>query len=230
MYIFNKNPSKRFYKIFYYILAKNIIEIILIYNKKELIKNIYSIDISYIEKYLKKNPIIITIHFNNWEIMGINIDISKVVIYKKLSNPYTENLLKNIREKLYEIPIEMKNILNNLDIIKKYPTIFLIDQNLRTGSIYKFLNKKTLISDFPLKLAKKQKRDILYCVLIKENGQWKIKFKYIYYNEFKEKEIEKIFMEILEFFSYFIYMKPTRWFGFTHKIWKNTKELQPNLY
>lgn len=183
---------------------------------------------SSIANFQNENPVFITAHISNWELTGLYL-ASKYngfyPAYKKASNPYSEKFLFSVREKFGMFPVLSKLIIKKMAREPDKTYAFLIDQYLGQGIFVNFLNKSSLITDVPVKMAVKLKKPIYFGAGIRDNNfKYIVRYKKLTYNEYMNKTVKEIVEEINVFLSDIIFESPHLWFGWFHKFWKKTSE------
>tara|TARA_B100001093_G_scaffold62208_1_gene52273 strand:+ start:15016 stop:15867 length:852 start_codon:yes stop_codon:yes gene_type:complete len=185
-----------------------------------------------LNKYLKqeKSVILLSGHFNNWELLGAKIsifyDTQFVAIYKKLNNKIFDDFIKKYRRKFggkiinmedsYRYFIKNKNTQNIIGIIA--------DQNPVINNNTKwlpFFNKPVPVFFGAENLAKKLNCPILFCNMQNKNSKYIISFQILTEtpNEYESGEITKKYFKLLE---KQINLQPERWL-WSHRRWRHIK-------
>ena len=233
LFIFNKEITNKELKKIYTNTTRNFVETLYLFtsdSKKVLNFVNYTETEKAVRDNVNDNAVFITMHYANWEVVGCYLAIKYTAfypIYKKISNPYFEKLMLDVRKKFNMFPIESKKIVKMMRREPEKLYAFIIDQNLRQGNYYKFLDKDTLITDVPVKLSLKTGKNIIYGYPIRDKkGNFTINSKLIKTEgiESSQENIDKIMNEICEHFSQAIKNDPFQWFGWLHKFWKTTPD------
>jgi KDO2-lipid IV(A) lauroyltransferase len=174
----------------------------------------------FLKNQKKKNIIIVSSHYSNWEWLFARITIltdKKIyAVYKPLKNIFFNNLILRIRSKFGGIMLNKskagKYIIQNKNDNKTY--FFLSDQvpeNLNNVYETLFMNNHTTFSTGVEKLSKKVNAIVLYAKMKKLNqGHYSIEFIELN-NNITEKYVEYLEKSITE--------KPEFWL-WSHNRWK----------
>ena len=189
-------------------------------------------NIEVVKEFEKKNKsiILMTPHYASWEwviILGKFIDYKGFGIYKKLSNPRFDKLVRDMRSKfdaeLISTKETVKKIKENQSINIHGIYLFLSDQtpNLRKGLQWEyFLGHEVPVHMGAENLARELDMNVLYLKVSKvKRGFYEAKFIPITDCVLEEKEFE-ITKRFLKLSEEQILEKPDYYF-WTHKRWKH---------
>ena len=177
-------------------------------------------------KIEKKNVIFVSAHFNNFELMAMEIEkngINLAAIYRPLNNKFLNHTMENIRKKYIcknQIKKGMSGSREILKFIKKgYSIALMIDQRVSEGISSNFFSRKAMTTTIPASLVKKFNIDIVpvYIERIKKHS-----FRIAFHNpiNFKSEEsVEKITNELNKIVEKMIIKNPEQWI-WTHDRWK----------
>ena len=174
----------------------------------------------------KKNVIFVSAHFNNFELMAMEIEkngINLAAIYRPLNNKFLNHTMENIR-KNYICKIQIKKGMSGsreiLKFIKQgYSIALMIDQRVSEGISSNFFNRKAMTTTIPASLVKKFNIDIVPVYIERTK---KYSFRIAFHNpiNFKgEKSVEKITNELNKVVEKMIIKNPEQWI-WTHDRWK----------
>ena len=178
---------------------------------------------------IKKNDeqvIFISGHFNNFELMAMEIEkfgLNLCAIYRPLNNPFLNVLMERIRKNYIcknQIKKGKSGTRNLIEFFKKnYSVALMIDQRVTEGESLDFFNNMAKTTTIPAQLVKKYKCRIVpvYIERINKNN-FKIYFqKPIKFDDnFSVKEITLKLNKVLE---KMILKNPEQWI-WTHDRWK----------
>ena len=175
----------------------------------------------------KKNVVFISGHFNNFELMAMQIEkagIECAALYRPLNNPFLNKMMEKIRKRdICKIQIKkgragtreiIKNIKNGISIA------LMIDQRVREGEKILFFKNLATTTIIPAQLLKKYNCDIvpIYIERTKKNY-----FK-MYVSEplviNKSKTINEITLFLNKVLEKMITKNPDQWI-WTHDRWKS---------
>ncbi len=174
----------------------------------------------------KKEPVIfISGHFNNFELMAMQIEKSGVdlaAIYRPLNNVFLNKIMENIRKKYIcknQIKKGRSGTRELLEFIKKNHSIALmIDQRVREGIGSFFFGEKAMTTTIPAQLVKKFGCKVVPVYIERVN---KINFK-MTINEpidYSHKtSIEEITLDLNKWLEKMILINPDQWI-WTHNRW-----------
>ena len=177
-------------------------------------------------KIEKKNVIFVSAHFNNFELMAMEIEkngINLATIYRPLNNKFLNHTMENIRKNYIcknQIKKGMSGSREILKFIKQgYSIALMIDQRVSEGISSNFFNRKAMTTTIPASLVKKFNIDIVpvYIERIK-----KYSFRIAFHNPINfsgEKSVEKITYELNKIMEKMIIKNPEQWI-WTHNRWK----------
>ena len=139
--------------------------------RNDKLKKYISIDgLEHLEniKKNKKKVVFISGHFNNFELMAMQIEkagIECAAIYRPLNNPFLNELMEKIRKRnICKIQIKKgragtREILKNLN--KGRSIALMIDQRVREGEKISFFNNLASTTTIPAQLIKKYNCDVV---------------------------------------------------------------------
>ena len=178
---------------------------------------------------IKKNDeqvVFISGHFNNFELMAMEIERSEInlcAIYRPLNNPFLNIIMENIR-KNYICKNQIKKgkggVRDLLNLFKKkFSVALMIDQRVSEGDDVKLFNRPAKTTTIPAQLVKKYGCRIVpvYIERIKN-----INFK-LYFSEpikFDDKlSLKQITLELNKILEKMILKNPEQWI-WSHDRWK----------
>jgi KDO2-lipid IV(A) lauroyltransferase len=181
-----------------------------------------------IEKIKKDNEQVIFIsgHFNNFELMAMQIEklgIKLTALYRPLNNPYLNPIMEKIRKKYICKKQVKKGISGTKDLLLDFKDgssiALMIDQRVSQGIRSNLFNKEALTTTIPAQFIKKFKiRIIPVHVERKRDNDFKIKF-FEPVNFSNEESIETITSKLNKILEEMIIKSPEQWI-WTHNRWK----------
>ena len=181
-----------------------------------------------IEKIKKDNEQVIFIsgHFNNFELMAMQIEklgIKLTALYRPLNNPYLNPIMEKIRKKYICKKQVKKGISGTKDLLLDFKDgssiALMIDQRVSQGIRSNLFNKEALTTTIPAQFIKKFKiRIVPVHVERKRNNDFKIKF-FEPVNFSSEESIETITFKLNKILEEMIVKSPEQWI-WTHNRWK----------
>ena len=181
-----------------------------------------------IEKIKKDNEQVIFIsgHFNNFELMAMQIEklgIKLTALYRPLNNPYLNPIMEKIRKKYICKKQVKKGISGTKDLLLDFKDgssiALMIDQRVSQGIRSNLFNKEALTTTIPAQFIKKFKiRIVPVHVERKRNNDFKIKF-FEPVNFSNEESIETITFKLNKILEEMIIKSPEQWI-WTHNRWK----------
>ncbi len=198
------------------------------FRKNTLTKFLEVEGLNYLEEIKKKKDqaIFVSGHFNNFELMAMEIEkagINLCAIYRPLNNPFLNIIMEKIR-KNYICKNQVKkgkggtrDILNFLK--KNYSVALMIDQRVSEGVSTDFFNRPAFTTTIPAQLVKKFGLKIIPVYVERtERYNFKISFqKPIQFN--KENSIQEITLELNKLLEKMILKNPEQWI-WSHNRWK----------
>ena len=184
------------------------------------------------EEYLKniiqekKIAVFVSGHFNNFELMAMQIEKSGIdlaAIYRPLNNPFLNQVMEKIRLNFIcrkQIKKGKSGTRKLLECIKKGSSVALmIDQRVTEGSKVDFFGKEATTTTIPAQLIKKYE-----CLLVPVYIERFNKFNFKIYiskpiNINKNKTIDEITIYLNRVLEKMILKNPTQWI-WTHDRWK----------
>ena len=170
--------------------------------------------------------IFISGHFNNFELMAMQIEkagINLAAIYRPLNNVFLNKIMERIRKKYIcqkQIKKGRSGTRELLEYIKKHYSIALmIDQRVSEGIKSDFFGQPALTTTIPAQLVKKFGCKIVPVYIERIKGTFfKIKIcKPIIYN--KDSSIEEITLDLNKWLEKMILNNPSQWI-WSHDRWK----------
>ena len=200
---------------------------------KKFNENIYNNYISiegleYLEeiKKNKKKVVFVSGHFNNFELMAMQIEnygIDLAAIYRPLNNIFLNKTMEKIRENhICKIQIKKgkSGTRDLLEYFKKgYSIALMIDQRVSEGLQVKFFNNNAYTTTIPAQLVKKYNCEIVPIYIYRLN---KSSFKMTVYKPIvfeKDLSIENITQELNYKLEKMIIKNPEQWI-WSHNRWK----------
>ena len=181
-----------------------------------------------IEKIKKDNEQVIFIsgHFNNFELMAMQIEklgIKLTALYRPLNNPYLNPIMEKIRKKYICKKQVKKGISGTKDLLLDFKDgssiALMIDQRVSQGIRSNLFNKEALTTTIPAQFIKKFKiRIVPVHVERQRNNDFKIKF-FEPINFSNEESIETITFKLNKILEEMIIKSPEQWI-WTHNRWK----------
>jgi len=195
---------------------------------KKFSQNLIIENIEILEKIKKNNEQVIFIsgHFNNFELMAMQIEksgINLAAIYRPLNNIFLNPIMENIRKKYICRKQIKKGISGTKQILKEYKNgtsvALMIDQRVSQGIWANFFNQKALTTTIPAQFVKKFNSKIVPIYIERLNNN-KFKMKIFDILEFKKDEtIETITVKLNKILQDLILKNPAQWI-WTHDRWK----------
>ena len=181
-----------------------------------------------IEKIKKDNEQVIFIsgHFNNFELMAMQIEklgIKLTALYRPLNNPYLNPIMEKIRKKYICKKQVKKGISGTKDLLLDFKDgssiALMIDQRVSQGIRSNLFNKEALTTTIPAQFIKKFKiRIVPVHVERQRDNDFKIKF-FEPVNFSNEESIETITSKLNKILEEMIIKNPEQWI-WTHNRWK----------
>ena len=183
-------------------------------NELELIKN-------------NSEPVIfISGHFNNFELMAMQIEKSGIdlaAIYRPLNNKYLNPIMEKIRKNYICKKQIKKGISGTKKILENFKNgtsvALMIDQRVSEGIYCDFFNKKALTTTIPAQFVKKYGTKIVPVYIERtSHNQFKLKiFKALKFSE--DETLESITLSLNKILEKMIIKNPEQWI-WTHNRWK----------
>jgi Kdo2-lipid IVA lauroyltransferase/acyltransferase len=181
-----------------------------------------------LEKIILENQPVIFIsgHFNNFELMAMQIEkmgVELAAVYRPLNNNFLNPIMENIRRK-YICKNQIKKGISGTKLLlqqfkKKTSIAIMIDQRVSEGIRCNFFNQGAFTTTIPAQFVKKFKTKIVpvYIERIKENN---FKLKFHDPIEFKEEDtLESITQYLNLVLEKMILQNPDQWI-WSHNRWK----------
>jgi len=178
-------------------------------------------------KKQNKKAVFISGHFNNFELMAMEIEkagINLAAIYRPLNNIFLNKTMEKIRkENICKNQIKKgragsREIIKNL--IEGKSIALMIDQRVREGERVKFFNSLATTTTIPAKLVKKYNCELVPIYIERKNSNY---FK-IYISKPIKVSKTKSILEITEFLNQILekmILKNVDQWIWTHDRWKN---------
>ena len=197
--------------------------------RKNNLNEFLKIEGSEILDEIKKNKeqvVFISGHFNNFELMAMEIEKSGInlcAIYRPLNNPFLNILMENIRKNYIcknQIKKGKSGTRNLIDLFKKnYSVALMIDQRVTEGESLQFFNNPAKTTTIPAQLVKKYGCRVVP-VYIERKNQHNFKISLLSPMKFDEKlSIKEISLELNKVLEKMILKNPDQWI-WTHDRWK----------
>jgi len=174
----------------------------------------------------KKPVIFISGHFNNFELMAMQIEKSGIdlaAVYRPLNNKFLNPIMENIRKKYICKKQIKKGISGTKSLLKCFKSgtsiALMIDQRVSEGIYSTLFNQKALTTTIPAQFVKKFNANVvpIYIERFEEN-KFKIKiYKRVQFS--KEETIESITLNLNKILEKMIMKNPDQWI-WTHNRWK----------
>jgi len=176
---------------------------------------------------LKNKPVIfISGHFNNFELMAMNIEKSGIdlaAIYRPLNNFYLNPIMENIRKKYIcrnQIKKGQSGTRQLLKYFKKNISVALmIDQRVSEGIKCELFNSQALTTTLPAQFVKKFNSEIVPVYIERTTNE---NFNIIFYQPLKFQDTDNVY-SITKKLNYIlekmILRNPSQWI-WTHNRWK----------
>ena len=174
----------------------------------------------------KKPVVFVSGHFNNFELMAMQIEksgINTAAIYRPLNNIFLNKIMELIRKKYIcknQIKKGMSGIRQMITFFKKdYSIAIMIDQRVSEGILSNFLGRPALTTTIPAQMVKKFGCDIVPIYIERINKlNYKMKvFKPITFK--KEDSLKNITNRLNVWLEKMIKNNPTQWI-WSHNRWK----------
>lgn len=195
---------------------------------KKFEENLIIENFSVLEKIKKdKEPVIfISGHFNNFELMAMQIEkagINLAAIYRPLNNIYLNPIMEEIRKKYICKKQIKKGISGTKQILKEYKNgasiALMIDQRVSEGILSNFFGQNALTTTIPAQFVKKFNTKVVPIYIERLNND---KFKITVHDiiEFDNAHnIETITFRLNKILENMILKNPAQWI-WTHDRWK----------
>ncbi len=227
----DKNQKRKILKKMWFNYGRMLAEYMFIKNfsKSEKYSSKISIENKKVLEKIKNDKdqvIFISGHFNNFELMAMQIEklgVELVALYRPLNNYYLNPIMENIRKKYICKKQIKKGLSGTKDLLfnfkKGYSIALMIDQRVSQGIRSDLFNKKALTTTIPAQFVKKFKTKIVPVYVEREkDNDFKIKF--FEPIEFaNNNSIEEITLELNKILEKMIIKNPEQWI-WTHDRWK----------
>ena len=175
----------------------------------------------------KNKPVIfISGHFNNFELMAMQLEKSGIklaAIYRPLNNIFLNPIMEKIRKKYICKRQVKKGLYGTKEILKYFKEgssiALMIDQRISEGIKSKFFNRDALTTTIPAQFVKKFNCNVVPIYIErKQKHQFRLEiFNPIEFS--KNEEIEKITNKLNTILEQMIVKNPDQWI-WTHNRWK----------
>tara|TARA_Y100001970_G_scaffold223096_1_gene274596 strand:- start:4366 stop:5226 length:861 start_codon:yes stop_codon:yes gene_type:complete len=184
--------------------------------------------LEYLDKIIKeKKPVVfISGHFNNFELMAMQIEnygVKLAAIYRPLNNFFLNETMEKIRKNYIcknQIKKGRSGTRKILEAIKNgYSIALMIDQRVSEGIAAKLFGRDCLTTTIPAQLVRKYNCDVVPVYIERKNN---IDFELHFYEPLKfnkEKTIPEITTELNNLLEGFILKNPNQWI-WSHDRWK----------
>ena len=199
------------------------------FREKEKFSNLITIQNQNILEKIKKEskPVIfISGHFNNFELMAMQIDkagIDLTTIYRPLNNIFLNPLMERIRKKYICKKQIKKGIAGTKELLQNFKNgssiALMIDQRVTEGTMCDFFGQKARTTTIPAQFVKKFNAKIVPVYIQRfDNNKFKLKFDSGV--EFKSDEtLDAITLKLNKILEEMILKNPDQWI-WTHNRWK----------
>lgn len=212
--------SKRF-SIHFFNLIAEIIKSLSI-SKKDLLNRVEILNINEIERQIKnkKNIVLVTNHFCNWEWLFLRLslinDIFLLGIYQQQSSKVFEFIINKSRSRFGGNLISTNNLKNFLLKKTQRKTLFFVSDQLppknNRGLKVNFLGQSTVFNKIPERVSIITNSVVFYIEMLEvKKGYYTVEFKQV-----KSTNITKIYANLLE---ETVRKQPEKWL-WSHKRWK----------
>ena len=222
-----KNLSKKMWFNYGRILAEYMY--LKYFREKKKFSNLITIENQNILEKIKKEskPVIfISGHFNNFELMAMQIDkagIDLTTIYRPLNNIFLNPLMERIRKKYICKKQIKKGIAGTKELLQNFKNgssiALMIDQRVTEGVMCDFFGQKARTTTIPAQFVKKFNAKIVPVYIQRfDNNKFKLEFDGII--EFKSDEtLDAITLKLNKILEEMILKNPDQWI-WTHNRWK----------
>ena len=199
------------------------------FREKEKFSNLITIENQNILEKIKKEskPVIfISGHFNNFELMAMQIDkagIDLTTIYRPLNNIFLNPLMERIRKKYICKKQIKKGIAGTKELLQNFKNgssiALMIDQRVTEGTMCDFFGQKARTTTIPAQFVKKFNAKIVPVYIQRfDNNKFKLEFDSVI--EFKSDEtLDAITLKLNKILEEMILKNPDQWI-WTHNRWK----------
>ena len=199
------------------------------FREKEKFSNLITIQNQNILEKIKKEskPVIfISGHFNNFELMAMQIDkagIDLTTIYRPLNNIFLNPLMERIRKKYICKKQIKKGIAGTKELLQNFKNgssiALMIDQRVTEGVMCDFFGQKARTTTIPAQFVKKFNAKIVPVYIHRfDDNKFKLEFDSII--EFKNDEtLDAITLKLNQILEEMILKNPDQWI-WTHNRWK----------
>ena len=199
------------------------------FRDKEKFSNLITIENQDILEKIKKEskPVIfISGHFNNFELMAMQIEkagIDLTTIYRPLNNIFLNPLMERIRKKYICKKQIKKGIAGTKELLQNFKNgssiALMIDQRVTEGVMCDFFGQKARTTTIPAQFVKKFNAKIVPVYIQRfDNNKFKLEFDSDI--EFKSDEtLEAITLKLNKILEEMILKNPDQWI-WTHNRWK----------
>ena len=199
------------------------------FRENEKFSNLITIENQNILEKIKREskPVIfISGHFNNFELMAMQIDkagIDLTTIYRPLNNIFLNPLMEKIRKKYICKKQIKKGIAGTKELLQNFKNgssiALMIDQRVTEGIMCDFFGQKARTTTIPAQFVKKFNAKIVPVYIQRlDNNKFKLEFDKII--DFKSDEtLDTITLKLNRILEEMILKNPDQWI-WTHNRWK----------
>ena len=184
--------------------------------------------INYLEEIKKNNKKVVFIsgHFNNFELMAMQLEnsgLNLATIYRPLNNIFLNGIMEKIRLNHIckkQIKKGKSGTRELLQLFKDgYSIALMIDQRVSEGIKSKLFNRSALTTTIPAQLVKKYSVDVVPVYIERKNGiYFKMQiYKPIFFDD--NKSLEEITDDLNKILEEMILKNPDQWI-WSHDRWK----------
>ena len=176
---------------------------------------------------LEKKPVIfISGHFDNFELLAMQIELSGIelaAIYRPLNNIFLNPIMENLRNKYICKKQIKKGIAGTKELVKNFKSgssiALMVDQRVSQGILSEFFGKKAYTTTIPAQFAKKYNCKIVPIHIDRDEKDF-FTIEVLNPLEFpKNYSIETITQELNKVLENIILKNPAQWI-WTHNRWK----------
>ena len=197
-------------------------------NSQKFEQNLIIENIEILEQIKKnKEPVIfISGHFNNFELMAMQIEksgINLAAIYRPLNNIYLNPIMENIRKKYICKKQIKKGISGTKQILKEYKNgasiALMIDQRVSQGILSDFFGHKALTTTIPAQFVKKFNCKVVPIYIERESNETFMLEIMQPINFDQGETVENITLKLNQLLEKMIIRNPYQWI-WSHNRWK----------
>ncbi|KAB7727590.1 lipid A biosynthesis acyltransferase [Rudanella paleaurantiibacter] len=176
--------------------------------------------------------IILASHQSNWEWLPASAQLNGIIadsVYKQLSSPFFENLMREIRSTFGVNPIPMHRLLRDVAVRRHVPRAIALvaDQIPASPEVaywLPFLNHETAFYPGPEKLARSLQLPVFYVEMVRvRRGYYDVTLHTLAEPPYKDLPDEAILTRYRDRLERTIQANPSDWL-WSHKRWKHQRE------